>query len=88
MASNEGKKYKHSSLLIARLLLLSASMDKLLVTGLGPDITKEMIEAFFEARKMKIASVSVPENGEAIVELITSDKGTQMFGYNLKKAIH
>ena len=78
MASNEGKEYKHSSPLIARLLLLSASMDRLLVTDLGPDITKEMIEAFFETRGMKIASVSVPENGQAIVELITSGKGTQM----------
>ncbi len=50
-------------------------MDKLLVTGLGPDITKEMLGAFFEARGMKSASVSVPENGPAIVEL-TSGKGT------------
>ena len=53
------------------------------MTDLGPDITKEMIEAFFETRGMKIASVSVPENGQAIAEL-TSGKGTQMFGYSLK----
>ena len=58
------------------------------MTGLEPDITRELIGGYFEAQNIGIVSVSVPEDGQAIVEL-KSDKGTQPgtvrgFGYSFK----
>ena len=47
-----------------------AVINKLLVSGLGPDVTPELVHCYFDSKGLEVISISQPENGKCIVELL------------------
>ena len=70
MASKEGKKRrKLYALYHASTQSFIANGGSFLVTGLGPDVTKELLEWYFDAQETEVVNISPPEEGRATVEL-------------------